>query len=312
MRRFLFLFFFSLTFLISGTEESHALGQGGLSVSPVFQEVVFDAGDERAEFSVTLKNETEETMTLRPSVVDFGSLDESGGVAFLGQSENLDHRYALASWMQPEKDAIFLDPGETEELHMVIENREALSPGGHYGAVLFQIGGEGGSFEKENQVAVQQMASVLVFAKKQGGEVYHLELGGEIWPKSLFRAPSRLELHFQNSGNVHVVPRGLAVLEDPLGRKIAKGVINQESGFLLPETIRTYPVTLQSLLPAFIPGKYILTVQFRYDGTETFQSQTIERILFPWPGILLGVFLGGFAFLAMRLRKKWRLSGIKK
>lgn len=285
MKHLFLLSFFVLTLASFPKESAADNEQSGLSVSPVFQEVVFNAGDIQTEFSVTLKNETTEAMTLRPSVVDFGSLDESGGVAFLGQSENLEHKYSLASWMRPEKDVLSLDAGETEELRVVIENRETLSPGGHYGAILFKIGDEVDASGKENQVAVQQLISVLVFAKKQGGEVYHLELGESTWSKIFFAPPSRVELRFQNSGNVHVVPRGTVVLTDPLGRKIAKGVINQESGFLLPETLRTYPVILQNLARALIPGKYTLTIAYRYDGKEDVVMKEMSRVLFPWQGL---------------------------
>ena len=90
--------------------------------------------------------------------MDFGSLDASGGVAFLGASDNLAHKYALASWMRPEKDAVFLDAGETETLKIVIENRESLSPGGHYGAVLFQVSHDENIVES-NVVAVNQLIS---------------------------------------------------------------------------------------------------------------------------------------------------------
>jgi len=286
-----FIFSFFALVLVSFPGKSIAEnGVGGLSVSPVFQEIVFEAGDTQTEFSITLKNETETTVTLRPSVVDFGSLDESGGVAFLGQSENLERKYSLASWMRPEKDTISLEPGEGENLRMVIENRESLAPGGHYGAVLFKIGDEADVTEKENQVAVQQLVSVLVFAKKKGGEIYNLELKDTVWPKSFFTVPSRVELRFQNAGNVHVVPRGIVTLVDPFGRRVAKGVINQESGFLLPETLRTYPTTLQGLTQIFIPGKYTLTTAYRYDGKEDSMVREVSYILFPWQG-LMGIVL---------------------
>jgi hypothetical protein len=143
-------------------------GDSGLTVTPVFQEVTLATDETEARFSITLTNQTDGPLVLRPSVVDFGSLDESGGVAFLGASDNLVRKYSLASWMRPEKDIVSLAAGESEELRVVIENRESLSPGGHYGAVLFSIGNEE-SDTKENVVAVNQLLSVLVFAKKRGG-----------------------------------------------------------------------------------------------------------------------------------------------
>jgi hypothetical protein len=115
---------------------------GGIVVEPAFQEVTFTNEASVIPFRVTLRNDSAVPVTLRPSVVDFGSLDESGGVAFLGNAEELSRKYALASWMRPEKDVLSLGPGESEELEVTIENRESLSPGGHYGALLFQLSNE--------------------------------------------------------------------------------------------------------------------------------------------------------------------------
>jgi hypothetical protein len=55
---------------------------GGLSIETVFQDVSFSAEVSQVDFLVTLTNTTAESLTLRPSVVDFGSLDESGGWPF--------------------------------------------------------------------------------------------------------------------------------------------------------------------------------------------------------------------------------------
>jgi hypothetical protein len=285
---------------------------GGFSVSPAFQEVTFDAEVSQVEFSVTLTNGTDQAVVARPTVVDFGSLDESGGVAFLGQTKDMGKKYALASWMRTEKDVLFLDGGETESLRMTIENRDALSPGGHYAAILFRIGKTEDELLAENKVAVEQLVSVLVLAKKKGGERPDLKLKEILWSQGYFQAPSDIQLRFQNDGNVHVVPRGTAVLTDPLGREVGKGIINPESGFLLPETLRAYQIDLRSLSRSIFPGKYTLTVHSRYDGRENFDTQKMERLLLPWPGILLGVFFGGTFFFLVRFRKKRLLSGIKK
>jgi len=97
-----------------------------------------------------------------------------------------------------------------------------------------------------------------------------------------------------------------------LGREVRKGIINPESGFLLPETLRAYQIDLRSLSWSIFPGKYTLTVQSRYDGRENFDTQKMERVLLPWPGILLGVFFGGAISFLVRFRKKRLLSGINK
>src|SRR3989344_2957199 len=99
--------------------------QRGLTVSPAFQEIILDQQDQEKNFVVSVANDTGVSVTLRLSVFDFGSLDESGGVALLGASSDLEKKYALASWMRLEKDTLTLDPGETGKVRVTIENRDS-------------------------------------------------------------------------------------------------------------------------------------------------------------------------------------------
>src|SRR3989344_6522014 len=138
--------------------------------------------------------------------------------------------------MHPEKDTLTLQPGETGAVRVTIENQDTLSPGGHYGALTFKTGGDTAGAGAANNIAVEQLFSTLVFVKKIGGEIYDLKLSGQEYENSIVKFGDVLRLRFQNSGNVHLVPRGVAVVTDPLGRRVAKGTINQESALILPET----------------------------------------------------------------------------
>jgi hypothetical protein len=208
---------------------------------------------------------------LKLAVYDFGGLDESGGVAFLGAQSDLEKKYALASWMRPSQNTLELDPGETENVIVTIENNDTLSPGGHYGALTFQIG-DARAEEPVNNVSVRQMFSSLVFVKKVGGEIYELNLKEQEYENKYVWPPDIIRLHFQNSGNTHIVPRGIITIVDPLNRAVAKGIINQESSFILPETSRVYPVKLNEIAKSFIPGRYTLNIAYRYDGKDDFTT----------------------------------------
>ncbi len=307
--KYVLLFSLVILFSIFPQKSEAENAPSGLSIDPVFQEITLKAQDEQAEFFVHLKNNTDQAVTLKPSVVDFGSLDESGGVAFLGQNKDVGQKYALASWMRPEKDSIFLDPHASEALRVVIENRDTFSPGGHYAALLFRSGEEEDANVSDNAVAVQELVSVLVFAKKEGGEIYDLKLTGEEWSKNFFVLPTDIRLRFQNQGNVHVVPRGIIVIHDPLGKEVQKGVINPESSILLPETFRNYATSLRSLRLAWLPGTYTIFTQYRYDGTETNTFQEEHFLLIPWQGIGIGLLL--IFFLWILVRAPWKKPVIK-
>lgn len=302
--RYFFVVFVFLALVLARVETVSA--DSGLALEPVFQNISFSADSTQTDFLVTLTNTTTEALTLRPSVVDFGSLDESGGVAFLGTVDNLERKYSLASWMRPEKDVIFLDPGEKEELRVFIENRDSLSPGGHYGAVLFQIGADSLSSD-ENVVSVSQSISMLVFAQKKGGERYDLEFKGAERSKNPLFVPMRVRLRFQNGGNTHVVPRGRVTLSDPLGRVVKKGVINPESSLILPETQRIYATEMQSLAWVFFPGFYTMIIAHRYDGKENFSLEEVEVFVFPWQSMALLLLGIGLYSIRHGLKKKTSL-----
>lgn len=277
----------------------------GITVSPAFQEMTLGQEDTSADFSVSVTNTMEEAVTLRITVFDFGSLDESGGVAFLGASNDLEKKYALASWIRPEKDVFMIEPNETKQILVTIENREALSPGGHYGALTFKTeypvteNRQGG-----NTLSVNQLFSTLVFVKKVGGEIYDLKLSGQEYKGGLMKFQDTVRLRFRNNGNTHVVPRGMAVVSDSFGRKVAKGIINQESGLILPETFRVYPVRLNPLAMSFIPGRYTMEIAYRYDGKDDFTTTTFSFYHIPWPALLVGIFLVVLGVIAWRVCKR--------
>lgn len=277
----------------------------GFSVSPMFQELSLNANDREKDFLITLTNATDQTTSFSLSVLDFGGLDESGGVAFLGGEKDLEKKYSLAPWMKPEKEQVTLAPNESMDVRVIIENSASLSPGGHYGAITFKTNEDISQATAGNKIAVERLFSVLVFVKKIGGERYDLSLKGQENDGNSVLLPKTVRARFLNGGNVHIVPRGTITLTDPLGRVVSKGIINEESGILLPETFRVYPVQMQGLALSFFPGYYMIDIAYRYDGRDDFSVYS-EQFAF-LPGIaIIGVSLflmGATGWYAWRRRK---------
>lgn len=297
---FLFIFLLFCSFSL----DVRAEGGGTLSVSPLFIDISLGEGEKMKDFHLDVSNTTREPVVLRLSLVDFGSLNESGGIAFLGKDGGGDNRYALASWIVPERDVVTLLPDMTETLKFTVENRESLSPGGHYGAVLFSVEREGRSNQDTlSQVSVNPTFSALVFAKKEGGVQYKLDVKQWNFDQYSWRSglPERMALRFQNSGNVDVTPRGRVIMTDPLGRLVAKGILNEDSARILPESFRMYRARLTSLFPCIIPGFYSVTTEYRFDGQERAEMLPEQRFfawgVALWWGVTSALILGGTRFL---------------
>lgn len=276
----------------------------GFAVTPMIQEITLDEGERSKTSLVTVNNETEELATFELSVIDFGSLDESGGVAFLGATGDLEQKYALASWMQPEANEVTLGPGETRAIKVQIENRDNLSPGGHYGALIFR--NVSTTRSDVPNVAVNQVFSSLILVKKTGGAKYGLELASLSHPSPKPFFERLVTPRFRNSGNVHVVPRGEVRVTDPLGRLVYRGILNEGSTIILPETFREYPFRLFPVERAILPGYYSFDFSYRYDGRDEKESWSKRFFYFP---PFSGISIGGaammlVAFLWYRRRKK--------
>lgn len=238
----------------------------GIGLSPGIQELVLEEGAESVGFPVTIANLTDSPVNLRLSLLDFGTLDESGGVAFLGRSGQDVTDYGLRQWMRLDKDVLALEPGQTEEVQVTITNQDSLRPGGHYGAVVVSVAG---SAEPNGEsVAVHPAASTLVLLKKNGGEISQLNLESTFTNSSLINLPKSIELKFKNTGNVHLVPRGTVELFGPTGSKISRSTINETSAFVLPEALRLFQQELPGVRQPWLPGKYRLVVTWRFDGRE--------------------------------------------
>ena len=247
-----------------------------LSVSPFLQEIKIGANDPAKSFSVQFSNDSDQSQELEISVADFGSLDQTGGVLFVGSkfSQLLD-KYTLAHWLTLSADSLNLAAHQKALVTATINNDSSLAPGGHYAAIVATLLSQSGG--GKNQVSVKQKISSLVLATKTGGERYDLRLEKIQQNGSFVNLPDQVALTFKDPGNTHVVPRGIVYLKDNGGKIIKKGIINEQSGYVLPSSDRVFMVDLKKItLPNFWNRSYKLQVDYRYDGFNKYASKQIK------------------------------------
>jgi hypothetical protein len=121
---------------------------------------------------------------------------------------------------------------------------------------------------------VKQVLSSLLLVTKQGGLRQELTIDSQKQSGGWWRLPVRVTQLYRNTGNVHVVPRGIVSVRDPFGREVRRGAINENSKVILPETKRSYTTQLLSLTGAWWPGRYSVVTAYRYDGTDQTRTYT--------------------------------------
>jgi len=258
----------------------------GISLTPAIENLTL-SGSPSTSFIIQIDNHGDSAVSLSTSSLDFKSLNETGGLAFIGSSSSaIGYKYGLASWLNLPTAPIVLKPHSSQQITIGVSNRSDLYPGGHYAAILFKK--TGGSGSSSNQVGVNQVIATLVFLKKSGGEIYSLSLQKPDFPAAWLKIPSNLDLLFTNTGNTQTAPRGSVVITDPLGREIKRGIINPDSSLTLPDSTRLYTTQLYSIVNPWIPGRYKATVRYRPDDVSQLKTTSYSFVYLSLPFVILG------------------------
>ena len=242
---------------------------GTITVSPAIKELTFGPGILNSTVDVVVTNSTSHPFSGTLRLVDFKALDQYGGIT-LGQAGVPLDQYGLANWMTvPGGPNVNLAAGQSIHLPVLVQNRDDLTPGGHYGAVVLSAG----SGTTNNNISFNQQLTALIFLKKLGGDRSGLELES-ITPKES-DVPSSVALRFKSTGNVFVLPRGYVTVTDPAGKLVAKGIINPDSAFVLQGTSRVLITIMQPVADAKLVGTYKITAYYRYVGQNNFSQKSI-------------------------------------
>ncbi|HCU70900.1 MAG TPA: hypothetical protein DIC35_04100 [Candidatus Moranbacteria bacterium] len=277
---------FAWSILLGWTGSAFAQNESnGFSITPFLKEINVFKDQKEEDFFLEIENNSNLPADVKLSVTDFGSMNETGGILFLDYGKEMNSKYSLAPWIELEKNPFLLEAGGKKSIAVKVINADSLSPGGRYGVILANF--ESISPEKNGRnnaigdIKLNSKITSLVFLRKEGGAAYNLQLEKKEKEISLFSLPDSIRLYFENKGNIHLSARGLVSISDPFGREVLRGIINNESRIILPESSKAFPVDLKQNLAAFIPGKYRLSVQYRYDGKDDFDIDEEYFLFFP-------------------------------
>lgn len=304
------IFLLLLSFSLAWPECSLAAATG-LIITPALEQITVKTGSGQTTAEFEVGNYTSTAQNLHLQIVDFSAGGENSDAAQLTlDSPSNTNKYGLAEWASLDQNSLSLQPGQSKEVTVRINDNSALVPGGHYGALVV-TNLDPVPYQSKPEVAVSQSLSGLLFVTKTGGEVYGVHITDLKSNGPLIDSTSTLSLRFQNTGNVHLTPRGIAQVYDPSGRLISQGVINQSSDILFPETSRVEEVRLTSVTKAAIPGRYRLVIQYHPDGIDTLSSASLSFYYIQTGQlvVLVVIFLlvaGGSIFIWIKRKPKQR------
>jgi hypothetical protein len=282
-----------------------AASKSGISLTPSYQDIIINDESEKS-FDLIIANNTNVDEIFELSVVDFGTLNETGGIAFLTtKTESSEKKYALASWVSLEKNEVIVAPGQEQKIKITILNRESLAPGGHYGAVLATI--KTGDPRNQDAVGINQTMASLMYVLKTKGEIFEVVVKDLVEKNNIFKMTNSASISLINRGNVHAIPRG--DYEILMGeRMVAKGIINESFDRILPESVRVFETKVGKITKWNWPGRYETRFCLRYDEKNDFEVFKNSFFYIGYEGlVLVVVFLVIFLGLTLKLGKKTKL-----
>lgn len=303
-------FVFSLVMPVLNTnaqEEGQNLGSG-LQLSPTRTDLSGQPGEQK-NFSITLKNITQNDVTAQAFLNDFESDDTSGTPQII-----VDNRertpYSLERMLKDFND-VDLKAGETKELKLTIDIPVDVAPGAYFGALRYAAVPKGQTLSPaERQVALTASVAHLVFVEVPG------DINAQIQVESLsaqrndkkgaffFETPDKVALGIKNLGNGFSRPFGKVTVSGPLGKEVHTYDVNNTDprGIILPDSSRTF---IDELKNVSLPGKYNLTAAVAYgNGGEviTYKSSFIYMPLWAIAVllVLILVIVGGIYYVYRR------------
>ena len=285
----------------------------GLSISPLTFELTANPGDILSN-KIKIYNPSNSAIIVKMEAEDFKAVGETGQVV-VAPEENIT--YSLKRWVKIDPVEFTLEPKEQKFVDFTIEVPGNAEPGGKYGSVLATTGGAIG--ENLTGAAIAQKVGALLLLTISGPVQEELQvkefIAGSVEekgkekifsPRNFFEyGPVSFEVKFENTGTVHVRPRGYITITDWRGKKVKDVEFTQAN--VIPGAVRRVENTWDC---KWLFGRYTATLVGSY-GTANlpFNPQVINFWVIPWRIIsVISLLILGAIVLLFLTRRRWKLA----
>ncbi len=270
-----------------------------LSITPPLFRLNIESGETWSS-SIKVINNNPYDITVYPVVVNFESNGENGYGNFTPiLEEDRNNPDLLANWIKIDRESVAVPREQSAGITFTVNVPQDASPGGHYAAIL--IGTKPQSRSGGTDIGVSSFVSSLLLIKVGGDIIERGDIREFSTDKSFYDKPeATFNLRFENSGNVHIIPRGDIAIYNMWGKERGRILINKDSDFgnVLPDSIRKFSFIWKGDEDRFEIGRYKAVVTLSFGGEE---NQTVSRTISFWvvplgptlkfAGIVLGFLL---------------------
>lgn len=300
-----FVFSLSLAMPVVKAQDPNQAQGSGLQLSPTRTDLSGQPGEQK-QFSIILKNITQNEVTAQVFLNDFESDNNSGTPQII-----VDNRartpYSLENMLKNYSN-VDLKAGETKEIKLTVEIPGNVAPGAYFGALRYAAVPKGQTqTEAERQVALTASVAHLIFVEVPGNINEQIQIEslraqqGDKAGSFFIKTPNRAALSVKNLGNGFSRPFGKVNVTGPFGKEVHSYDVNNTDprGIILPNSARTFTNDMPNVK---LPGKYNLTASVAYgNGGEviTYQSSFVYMPIWAIVALiaLIGAVAGGIYYV---------------
>ena len=302
--------FFSLILLFTLFTYSPVFAEDGslkMTLTPPLIKNNMNPGETWAS-TVKLVNNNKEKLVVYAQILDFKS-GKDGGVELIpvAESEGDGNQTGfLRQWMKVIKGPYEIKAFSSVEIPFEIKIPEDAEPGGHYAAVLIGTEPEGDS--EGSGMSISSKISSLVLVNIAGDVIEEGKIREFSTDKNYYKEPKvNFKFKFENTGNVHLQPKGDIIIKDMFGEDVGTIDINKDTSYgnILPKSTKTWDFFWEGEKSIFKMGKYSATITVYY-GEQTKEVDTrgfyFWYVDFKILGIIIASVLGFFLFIFLLIK----------
>jgi hypothetical protein len=285
---FLALFvFFSVTSLVDA-----------ITVGPVKLQINANPG-QTTEGTMFLKNDDNTAVTFYPSIETF--TEKNGEKVFIKVPNDLE------SWIKVPS-SVQLPAGGSTNIPFSITVPTNASPGGHFAIVWWSTTPPSSSSNK--QVSIVTRAGILVYLNVSGNTIEEASFNLNS-PIFAFGLPLNFNIHFENNGNVFLMPQGNLEIKNILGGNVGNLPLNQGGAVILPKTSQDFTLSWQGQ-GGFYFGPYQAVLAATYGQNNKTTTVGHWFFLISWNTLVVILVLILLVFILPRLIKRYNKWIIEK
>ena len=189
---------------------------------------------------------------------------------------------------------VTLKPGETKKIPLRLTVPETADIGGYYTSLIWQ----NTSKTVESQLSLSVRLGTVIFLqvgdiKDQNLEIIEFNI---LEKKSIFSSQINFYSQIENTGNIHLNPKGEIQIFNSFGNPVEVTKFNENMNLILPKSTRSYEIlwkqgTGKNIFEGFNPrnwGRFKAKLHLEYgDPIRDKDSEEVYFWIIPWQAILL-------------------------